>query len=171
MQSCRCAFGYAANEKMLEYFLFSKSSSPGTATRWSPTTTVARTPTSPLSWTTSKHSMNSTRRWLHHPRESPHGYLLHRRPRRPVDRDDDLPAQVTDQEIVEALRDCFDGEAAGDVELAPSLSKDGLSSCEGMRAYEITDEDGLLYRWDPDEWLDDVTADGWHGERWSEDCD
>ena len=28
---------------------------------------------------------------------------------------DDLPAQVTDQEIVEALRDCFDGEAAGDV--------------------------------------------------------
>lgn len=78
---------------------------------------------------------------------------------------------MTDQEIVGALRDCFDGEAAGDVELALSLSKDGLSSCEGMRAYEITDEDGLLYRWDPDEWLDDVTADGWHGERWSEDCD
>ena len=84
---------------------------------------------------------------------------------------DDLPAQVTDQEIVEALRDCFDGEAAGDVGLALSLSKDSLSSCEGIRAYEITDEDGLLYRWDPDEWLDDVAADGWHGERWSEDCD
>ena len=84
---------------------------------------------------------------------------------------DDLPAQVTDQEIVEALRDCFDGEAAGDVGLALSLSKDSLSSCEGMRAYEIADEDGLLYRWDPDEWLDDVTADGWYGERWGEDCD
>ena len=84
---------------------------------------------------------------------------------------DDLPAQVTDQEIVEALRDCFDGEAAGDVGLALSLSKDSISSCEGMRAYEITDEDGLLYRWDPDEWLDDVTADGWCGERWGEDCD
>ena len=84
---------------------------------------------------------------------------------------DDLPAQVTDQEIVEALRDCFDGEAAGDVGLALSLSKDSLSSCEGIRAYEITDEDGLLYRWDPDEWLDDVTADGWYGERWGEDCD
>ena len=84
---------------------------------------------------------------------------------------DDLPAQVTDQEIVEALRDCFDGEAAGDVGLALSLSKDSLSSCEGIRAYEITDEDGLLYRWDPDEWLDDVATDGWHGERWSEDCD
>lgn len=84
---------------------------------------------------------------------------------------DDLPAQVTDQEIVEALRDCFDGEAAGDVGLALSLSKDSLSSCEGIRAYEITDEDGLLYRWDPDEWLDDVAADGWYGERWGEDCD
>lgn len=84
---------------------------------------------------------------------------------------DDLPAQVTDQEIVEALRDCFDGEAAGDVGLALSLSKDSLSSCEGMQAYEITDEDGLLYRWDPDEWLDDVAADGWYGERWGEDCD
>ena len=84
---------------------------------------------------------------------------------------DDLPAQVTDQEIVEALRDCFDGEAAGDVGLALSLSKDSLSSCEGMRAYEITDEDGLLYRWDPDEWLDNVKTDGWYGERWGEDCD
>lgn len=84
---------------------------------------------------------------------------------------DDLPAQVADQEIVEALRECFDGEAAGDVGLALSLSKDSLSSCEGMRAYEITDEDGLLYRWDPDERLDDVIADGWYGERWGEDCD
>lgn len=84
---------------------------------------------------------------------------------------DDLPAQVTDQEIVEALRDCFDGEAAGDVGLALSLSKDSLSSCEGIPAYEIADEDGLLYRWDPDEWLDDVAADGWYGERWGEDCD
>lgn len=55
--------------------------------------------------------------------------------------------------------------------LALSLLKDSLSSCEGIRAYEITDEDGLLYCWDPDEWLDDVTADGWHGERWGEDCD
>lgn len=84
---------------------------------------------------------------------------------------DDLPAQVTDQEIVEALRDCFDGEAAGDVGLALSLSKDSLSSCEGIRAYGITDEDGLLYRWDPDEWLDNVKTDGWYGERWGEDCD
>ena len=84
---------------------------------------------------------------------------------------DDLPAQVADQETVEALRDCFDGEAAGDVGLALSLSKDSLSPCEGIPAYEITDEDGLLYRWNPDEWLDDVTADGWYGERWGEDCD
>lgn len=84
---------------------------------------------------------------------------------------DDLPAQVTDQEIVEALREYFDGEAAGDVGLAFSLSKDSLSSCEGIPAYEIADEGGLLYRWDPDEWLDDVTADGWYGERWGEDCD
>ena len=54
----------------------------------------------------------------------------------------------------------MDGEAAGDVEPALSLSKDSILSCEGMRAYEITDEEGLLYRWDPDEWLDDVIADG-----------
>lgn len=82
---------------------------------------------------------------------------------------EDTPAQVTDQEIAEALREHFDGEAAGEVGLALALAREGLSASDSLLAYEIADEDGRVYRWDPDEWFDDVEADGWCGERWDGD--
>lgn len=86
---------------------------------------------------------------------------------------EDFPASTSDQEIIQALKHAFDGEAAGSAELATSLATDELSTgeagCEGeLAAYELVDDEGRVYRWDPDEWHDDITADGWMGERWED---
>lgn len=82
---------------------------------------------------------------------------------------EDLPAQMSDAEIIEALQERFDGLAAGDVGLASALAREDLVSREAVDSYEIADDDGKVYRWDPEEWRDDVQADGWHGERWDAD--
>ena len=81
---------------------------------------------------------------------------------------DDYPASVTDAEIIESLKLLFDDEAAGDVETAAALAREALSSRQGFSTYEIADEGGKVYRWDPGEWHDDVRADGWYGERWED---
>ena len=78
----------------------------------------------------------------------------------------DVPARFADIEIVETLREAFDGEAAGDTALATALASEKLSRQQRLSAYEIVDDDGNVYRWDPEEWHDDVMADGWYGERW-----
>lgn len=79
---------------------------------------------------------------------------------------EDYPASITDAEIMDSLQKSFDGEAAEDVGLATSLAADALSKCLDYSTYEITDDNGKVYHWNPDEWRDDVTADGWNGERW-----
>ena len=86
---------------------------------------------------------------------------------------EDFPASTSDQEIIQALKHAFDGEAAGSAELAVSLAAEALSTGEAGRegeltAYELVDDEGRVYRWDPDEWYDDITADGWMGERWED---
>ena len=81
---------------------------------------------------------------------------------------EDFPATITDEEILEALRDTFDGEAAGDVGLALPRTRNSLAESQTNTAYEITDDDGKVYRWNPEEWHDDVMADGWYGERWED---
>ena len=86
---------------------------------------------------------------------------------------EDFPTSTSDQEIIQALKHAFDGEAAGSAELAASLAADelgtGEAGCEGeLAAYELIDDEGRVYRWDPDEWHDDITADGWMGERWED---
>ncbi len=81
----------------------------------------------------------------------------------------DFPAQTTDLEIIDALKEAFDGEAQGDVSLAASLAREALASRDGLPAYEIADDSGSVYRWDPDEWRDDIEAAGWDGERWDGD--
>ena len=81
-----------------------------------------------------------------------------------------FPASITDAEILESLADAFDGEAAGDVGLAATLTSESLVRRLDYSTDEIADDDGNVYRWDPDAWHDDVTADGWYGERW-EDAD
>ncbi len=83
---------------------------------------------------------------------------------------DDLPAVVTDAEIFESLQESFEGEAAGDVGLAAALTGEQLSKQLDYLTYEVVDDDGKVYRWDPEEWHDDAMADGWCGEQW-EDAD
>ncbi|MBQ3300961.1 MAG: hypothetical protein IJH04_02190, partial [Eggerthellaceae bacterium] len=80
-----------------------------------------------------------------------------------------FPAFITDVEILESLADAFDGDAAGDVGLAAALASESLAGRLDYSTYEIADDDGNVYRWDLDEWHDDVTADGWCGERWEDD--
>jgi len=81
-----------------------------------------------------------------------------------------FPASITDSEILESLADAFDGDAAGDVGLAATLTSESLARRLDYSTYEIDDDGGNVYRWDPDAWHDDVTAGGWCGERW-EDAD
>ena len=82
---------------------------------------------------------------------------------------EDFPAQTTDFEIVEAMREGFDGEAQGDAALAASLARETLAVQERQASYEIADDCGHVYRWDPNEWHDDIEAPGWDGERWEGD--
>lgn len=82
---------------------------------------------------------------------------------------EDFPAQTTDLEIIEALREGFDGEAQGDAALAASLAREALAARERQAGYEITDDHGRVYRFDPAEWHDDTEAPGWDGERWDAD--
>lgn len=77
-------------------------------------------------------------------------------------------ASVTDAEILESLADAFDGDAAGDAGLAAALTGESLAARLECSTYEIADDDGNVYRWNPEEWHDDVTAEGWCGERWED---
>lgn len=83
---------------------------------------------------------------------------------------EDYPASITDIQIIESLGEAFDGDAAGDAGLACSLAGEALAKRMGYSTYEIADDDGNVYRWESEEWHDDITADGWYGERW-EDAD
>lgn len=81
---------------------------------------------------------------------------------------ENAPASTTDIDILEALKNIFDTEAAGDVRLAESLAADMLRASEVSAVYEIVDNKGNVYRWNPEEWYDNITADGWHGEKWED---
>ena len=82
---------------------------------------------------------------------------------------EDFPAQTTDLEIIKAMQEGFDGEAQGGAALAASLAREALTVQERQASYEIADEHGHVYRWDPSEWHDDIEAPGWDGERWEGD--
>lgn len=79
---------------------------------------------------------------------------------------EDFPASVTDAEIVELLAASFDGEAAGDVRVSALQTREALSKRLAQSPYEIADDEGGIYRWDQEEWREDLMADGWYGERW-----
>ncbi len=92
---------------------------------------------------------------------------------------DELPADVPDAEIAEALRGCLDawGDAATVASL-PAKEVMGFSAeyvraaeAEGSEAYRIADDEGRTYAFDPAEWDFDEQADGWDGERWADDWD
>lgn len=91
---------------------------------------------------------------------------------------DELPVDVPDAEIAEALHGWFD--AWGDATEAPEASADEVMafSPEYVRAqevdgdvYRIVDDEGRAYTFDPDEWDYDEQAKGWEGERWADDWD
>lgn len=92
---------------------------------------------------------------------------------------EELPAEVPDEEIAEALRACLD--ELGDPDEVAAMPSDEViaHSEEYMQAldaereeeYRIVDDEGHSYTFDPSEWDYDETAPGWDGERWADDWD
>ena len=93
---------------------------------------------------------------------------------------DELPVDVPDAEIVEALGDCFDTHE-GDAAKVAALPKEEVMAfseeyrlvrdAEDEGAYRIVDDERCTYAFDPDEWDYDEQADGWDGERWADGWD
>lgn len=91
---------------------------------------------------------------------------------------DELPVDVPDAEIIEALRCAFDA-CGGEIAEVAALSKEEVMAySEEYRnqlneadcgEYRIVDDEGREYSFDPAEWEYDEQADGWDGERWSDD--
>lgn len=91
---------------------------------------------------------------------------------------DDLPVDVSDAEIAEAMRGCFDAYE-GDLTEVSTLSREGVMAFSkeyrSMRdvrhdeAYRIVDDEGRVYAFDPVEWDYDEHVVGWNGEGWSDD--
>ena len=92
---------------------------------------------------------------------------------------DELPIDVPDDEIVEALQGCLDelGDAA-EVAAIPTdelmaYSKEYVQALEAEHedGYRIVDDEGRVYAFDSNEWAYDETSPGWEGERWADDWD
>ena len=90
---------------------------------------------------------------------------------------DELPTDVPDSEIYDALRGCLD--ASGEAEAIAELEADEIMrhsidylralDAEPVSGYRIADEHGHVYTFNEREWEYDEQADGWDGERWSDD--
>ena len=90
---------------------------------------------------------------------------------------DELPVDVPDGEIVEALIGCFieQGDAA---DVAKTSVEEIMAHSRSYRQaqkeaeqsdYRITDDEGRVYMFEPKEWEYDETAPGWNGEEWAGD--
>ncbi|MBO7674460.1 MAG: hypothetical protein J6S63_05570 [Atopobiaceae bacterium] len=90
---------------------------------------------------------------------------------------DELPTDVPDYVIAEALRGCLDawGDTAEVASMPPvevmrfsdeyaRMAETGVSS-----EYQIVDDEGRVYSFDPEKWDYDEHANGWDGERWDDD--
>lgn len=92
---------------------------------------------------------------------------------------DELPIDVPDAEIIEALRGCFDDR--GDVDAVCSMPAEEVMqhSEEYVQAaavqrngeFRITDDEGRAYTFNTADWEYEEYANGWEGERWSDDFD
>lgn len=90
---------------------------------------------------------------------------------------DELPVDVPDGEIIEALIGCFieQGDAADvaktSVEeiMAHSRSYQQAQIEAEQSNYRITDDEGRVYMFEPKEWEYDETAPGRNGEEWAGD--
>lgn len=90
---------------------------------------------------------------------------------------DELPVDVPDSEIIEALIGCFieQGDAA---DVAKTSAEEIMAHSRSHRQaqieveqsnYRIADDEGRVYTFDPKEWECDETAPGWDGEEWAGD--
>ena len=93
---------------------------------------------------------------------------------------DELPVDVPDGEIAEALRACFDAHGGDAAEVATlpreevmAFSEEYRSAreMEGEGACRIVDDEGRVYTFDPAEWGYDEQAAGWDGEGWADGWD
>jgi hypothetical protein len=80
--------------------------------------------------------------------------------------------EVSDIELVDAMRLAFDDVAKGSIDLLEGMS---ISDLEGWLAEgadepeeEVEVEEPLPRPWNEDVWLDSVECDGWCGERWGD---
>lgn len=88
---------------------------------------------------------------------------------------DELPVDVPDNEIIEALIGCFieQGDAADVAETSAEeiMSHSRLYQQAQKEAeqsnYRIADDEGRVYTFNPKEWEYDETAPGWDGEEWA----
>lgn len=91
----------------------------------------------------------------------------------------DLPIDIPDVEIIEALRECFD--IHGDVDVLAAMESDAIMrfsddyvqaiDVENNGEYRITDNEGREYIFKQSDWDYDEQASGWNGEEWSDDFD
>ena len=90
---------------------------------------------------------------------------------------DELPVDVPDGEIIEALIGCFieQGDAA---DVAKTSVEEIMAHSRSYRQtqkeaeqsnYRITDDEDRVYMFEPKEWEYDETAPGWNGEEWAGD--
>lgn len=92
---------------------------------------------------------------------------------------DELPGDVPDEEIFDALRGCLD--VCGDTETVSAMEPEAvmcfsdeyrIADCaERCSEYRIADDTGRVYAVNQDEWEYDEQACGWDGEAWSDDFD
>lgn len=90
---------------------------------------------------------------------------------------DELPVDVPDSEVIEALIGCYieqgdaDDVAETSVEeiMAHSRSYRQAQKEAEQSNYRITDDEGRVYTFEPKEWKYDETAPGWNGEEWAGD--
>lgn len=88
---------------------------------------------------------------------------------------DEVPVDVPDAEIVEALRGWLDawGDAADAVEASVEevmafSTEYARAQAESAEACRIVDDEGHVYTFDSAEWDYDELANGWDGERWDD---
>lgn len=80
--------------------------------------------------------------------------------------------EVSDDELIDAMRFAFDDRAGGSLDVLEGMSVSDLEKrlTEGADEpeEEVEVEEPLPRPWNEDVWLDSVECDGWCGERWGD---
>lgn len=83
--------------------------------------------------------------------------------------------ECSDDDLLDAMRLVFDGEARGSVELLSAMCAQDLLDAADRDGYEFeraeVPDSPLPQPWSEDRWVDSFEADGWDGEKWAADHD